>query len=371
MYPYQPDLVSHPGEMLAEALEERDNMSQKELAARTGRPLKTINEIIQGKASITSETALQLEKVLQIPAKLWLQYQANHDESVARQAEAARFAADAEWIARFPIRDMTKCGWLPETKDKQQVRDSLLSFYAVANPKGWNEMWMAPSARFRISLAHTTSPEAVSAWLRHGELCAGRLELPGFNPKRFREALLTLRTLVTELRWEVVQRAMREECTASGVALVFTRCLSHAPISGAVRWIHERPVLQLSGRFKQDHHIWFTFFHEAAHILLHGKQDVFLEGTSESDSQHQAKEDEANDFAANLLVPPAERIEFIEAGDFSKASILAFAKRINVSPGIVVGQLQKLQVIGYSTRLNYLKTSPDLSMDDIPLCTEG
>ena len=67
---YTPDYVSPPGETLQEVLEER-GMSQAELAERTGRPKKTINEIINGKAAITPETALQLERVLGIPASFW------------------------------------------------------------------------------------------------------------------------------------------------------------------------------------------------------------------------------------------------------------------------------------------------------------
>lgn len=56
---YQPNKISAPGETLLDLLEERE-MSQAELAKRTGRPLKTINEIVKGKAAITAETAIQL-----------------------------------------------------------------------------------------------------------------------------------------------------------------------------------------------------------------------------------------------------------------------------------------------------------------------
>jgi len=67
---YCPDEVSPPGETLLEVLEER-GITQAELAERTGRPRKTINEIIKGKAAITPETALQLERVLGVAASFW------------------------------------------------------------------------------------------------------------------------------------------------------------------------------------------------------------------------------------------------------------------------------------------------------------
>ena len=66
-----------PGEIIAELLEERC-LSQKELARRMGRPQKTINEIIHGKAALTPETAYQLEMVLGTPASYWLTHEAHY-----------------------------------------------------------------------------------------------------------------------------------------------------------------------------------------------------------------------------------------------------------------------------------------------------
>ncbi len=74
---YYPDYVPPPGETLLETLE-TISMSQAELAKRMGRPVKTINEIIQKKAAITAETALQLEQVLHIPASFWLKLEQHY-----------------------------------------------------------------------------------------------------------------------------------------------------------------------------------------------------------------------------------------------------------------------------------------------------
>ena len=83
---YHPDYVSAPGETLLETLD-TIGMSQAELAKRMGRPVKTINEIIQKKAAITAETALQLEQVLHIPASFWLKLERHYRESLARLAD--------------------------------------------------------------------------------------------------------------------------------------------------------------------------------------------------------------------------------------------------------------------------------------------
>ena len=73
-----PDVAIPPGEYLEEEIEAR-GISQKELAMRMGRPVNTINEIINGKKAITAETALQLEAVMpEIPARFWLNLETDY-----------------------------------------------------------------------------------------------------------------------------------------------------------------------------------------------------------------------------------------------------------------------------------------------------
>lgn len=79
-----PDVASHPGEYLGEEIEAR-KISQNELARQMGRPVNTINEIINGKKAITAETALQLEVVMpEIPARFWLNLETDYQLTKAR-----------------------------------------------------------------------------------------------------------------------------------------------------------------------------------------------------------------------------------------------------------------------------------------------
>ena len=80
---FEPDYTVPPGETLLETIECL-GMSQAELARRTGRPVKTINEIIKGKTAITPDTALQLERVLSVPASFWNNLERNYRESLAQ-----------------------------------------------------------------------------------------------------------------------------------------------------------------------------------------------------------------------------------------------------------------------------------------------
>jgi Zn-dependent peptidase ImmA (M78 family) len=106
----------------------------------------------------------------------------------------------------------------------------------------------------------------------------------------------------------------------------------------------------LSFRFLSDDQFWFSFFHEAGHLLLHGDGGFFLEG---DDTPSTTQEQEANDFAEGALVPP----EFQEALlrlPLNGREVIRFAHRLGVSPGIVVGQLQHHGKFTYR-QLNNLK----------------
>src|SRR5262245_38713568 len=102
---YIPEIASAPGETLAEILDDRA-MTQAELAERMGRPRKTISEIIGAKAEITPETALQLERVLGVPASFWSNLERNYRDALARVKEADEFRAHEAWPRKFPVREM-------------------------------------------------------------------------------------------------------------------------------------------------------------------------------------------------------------------------------------------------------------------------
>ena len=111
---YRPDVVSPPGETIFETLEQY-GMSQAELADRMGRPKKTINEIIKGKAAILPDTAIQLEHVLGVPASFWIRREQHYRESLARLAERERLSEATEWLSKMPVQEMVKRGldsWL-------------------------------------------------------------------------------------------------------------------------------------------------------------------------------------------------------------------------------------------------------------------
>jgi len=357
---YAPDFISPPGETLAEILEER-NMSQSELAQRMGRPRKTINEIIKGKAEITSDTALQIELVLGTPASFWMERERLYREYLARKNENQRLKGYLGWLTKIPYRQMTKLGWLKFYEDKiEQLRESLI-FFAVVSPEQWEEIWGRNlSIDFRKSQAFESDQGAITAWLRQGEIEASKINCADYNELKFRDVLQQIR-LLTVKSIKVFQPQMIDLCAAAGVALVFVPELPKTRGHGATRWLgSQKALIQLSDRYKTNDHFWFSFFHEAGHIVLHGKRILFLEG---QDIQDKIKEKEADIFAANLLINSRDWQRFIANNCLSKKAINQFAEQLGIHPGIIVGRLQHEQIIS-DQNCNDLKDKYCLNTQD-------
>ena len=92
-------------------------------------------------------------------------------------------------------------------------------------------------------------------------------------------------------------------------------------------------------------------FSRSRHILLHGKKEIFIEGSD----NHNEKEQEADKFATNFLIPSGAWQKFLRSENYkSKNAVEAFTAQLEVSPAIVVGRLQHEGLIPYS-HLNGLR----------------
>ncbi len=338
---YQPDYVVLPGDVLAYELELR-GMIQQELAKRTGLTPKHIVSIVKGKSAITSETAIKFERALGMPADYWLSLESQYQEIKARIAEEEQLERDLDWLKKIPVASMAKFGWIDKFKDKKEQLVEVLRFLGIASVDQWDDVWPSLNVAYRQHSTHEVFPEAVSAWLRRGEIGASLIKSEPYDKNKFRAALDEVRKLTMQSP-EVFVPAMQKLCASAGVAVVFVPALPKTGVSGATRWLNSnKAVIQLSLRYKTDDHLWFTFFHEAGHILLHGKKELFLEGTNGLDFE---RENEANMFAENELLPKKAFASFIDNGVFTKASIREFAASIGIAPGVIVGNLQHKKLL--------------------------
>lgn len=354
---YAPREVSPPGATLREMMEERD-WTQRELAHRLGRPAQAVNEILAGKKEITEDTALELERVLEVPAQFWLARESHYREYLARRRSAAASHDHVPWVEQFPLKALQSTGVLPAGRltasFKAELVEHLLRFFGVASPAGWKAHYDEMQPQFRRARPdRQTDVAAITAWLRMGELQAARLRTAEYSAGRLSAAIPAMRAL-TVAPADQIASALVGLCADAGVALVFVPALPGTHVVGVARWLNGKPLIQLSLLGKWNDGFWFSYFHEVAHVLKHPARAIFLDDAVDGDTVDSVEEQEANRFATEVLVPRAVQPR-LDALPLDAGRIEAFAREIGVHPGIVVGQLQYRGRLGYAHPLTRLK----------------
>ena len=347
-YAYDPDYAIAPGETIRETLTAL-GMTQAELADRMGRPKKTINELVNGKAAIIPETAVQLERVLGIPAQMWLNLEANYQATKAKTAHMEQLEQGIERVKDFPYTEMAKLGWVPSTRKAVEKVENLLSFLGVAS---FAALDREPAAAYRVAQCKEASGCALAAWLRRGELVAQHIETEHFNKRKVTKAIPLFRDMTN---WPAArfQDRLKALCASCGVALVMVPHLKRTYVHGATQWLTAtKAVVQLTIRCGWADIFWFSFFHEIGHLLLHDKRNQIFVNFGERQSTDE--ETEADEFAANTLIPPHDFERIRQAGQFTPRAVRAAAEELGIAPGVLVGRLQHEKLLTH-IQMNFLR----------------
>ena len=331
--------VFPPGEFLRDELEAR-GWSQTELAEIIGRPVRLINELIAGKKAITPETAIQLGDSLGTGPELWMNLESQYQLSKVRSTDGL-IARRARLYERFPVREMIKRGWIEASKSIDVLEQQFLAFFGIE------------SLEAEIPFCHAakkTSPEDLPsalqlAWLCRARRLAAEQVIAAYSENALRQALSRLSALLSapeETRH--VARALAEV----GVRFVVVEPIPGAKIDGACFWLSKtQPVIALSLRLDRIDNFWFVLRHEIEHVLQgHGQEHGILDqdlDAAAAGGQIPHEEAVANAAASAFCVSAEELNNFVLRVQpfFKEERVMLFAQRLNVHPGIVVGQLQR------------------------------
>ncbi len=343
---YYPESVTHPGEILLEALEERE-LGAKEFAVRTGKPEKTITAVLKGESAITPDMAVLFEQVLKIPAHFWMEAQSNFDEYQARVNFQFAIEEAVDWAKAFPYAKMANFGWVPKTLKITEKVVYLFNYFEVASIKAWEDYYINQKLQvaFRISLKNQENATAIAAWLRQGELQAEELNAPEFDKSAFKKLLPEIKKIMAKQPNDFFEQ-LQALCLTAGVKVVHTPCLPKTAIHGSTRWINNVPLIQLSGRYRRNDIFWFTFFHEVGHILLHGKKYISIENVDYA-GENVEFEQEADAFASNIILSEKEESEICNNVQLTTDDIVRYAKKFGTHPAAIIGRLQYKEVIAY------------------------
>jgi HTH-type transcriptional regulator/antitoxin HigA len=345
-----PAEVFSPGELIKDEIEAR-GWSQIELAEVLGRPGRLVSELIAGKRAITPETAKGLGQAFGTGAQFWLNMESSHQLSKVTGDSSNAVARRAKLYEMAPVKEMTRRSWIQPTDNIDVLEKSVCSFYGKASLDAPMPQ-LAHAARKASSYEELTAPEA--AWLCRVRQLAEAMEVKTFSEMAFASALGQLKTM---LRDADTVRQVPTVLARAGVRFLIVETLPSTRIDGVCLWLNpDSPVIALSLRYDRIDAFWHTLLHECAHVkhkdgLTSDIVDFDLVG-DEADSSVAKPEAElkADEFASGFSIPRSELDGFIARVRplFSKTRIQAFAAKLNVHPGLVVGQLQHRKMIPFS-----------------------
>ncbi len=338
-----------PGATIKEQLGDR-GMSQKEFAARMEMSEKHISHLINGDVQLTPDMAMRLELVLGLPARFWSNLESIYREKLAKIKAENEMDEDAEVVKKLPYNEMAKNGWVGPTRNKAERVNNTRKFFEVVRLGKLDGSFMPKIAARKLGDGEK-SDFALIAWAQRAKIEARAISTAPINVERLKNLIPSFRSMTMQDP-AIFCPKLCSELAGCGIALVFLPHIGGSFLHGATFIDCAKIVIGMTVRGKDADRFWFSFFHELGHVIL-GHLDQH-EGTDAED------EKAADEFARNTLIPDIEFYAFTNARSLDRQSILAFAERMGIDVGIVVGRLQKERYLDFCD-YHDLKTKYELT----------
>ena len=328
-------------------------MALSEFCNHVGLTYTQGRELLSGTLELNENIATQLEEVFGCSKHFWVTREAQYREDLVREIERSREKA-FQWMNSLPLRDMVRRRWIsPHLKGEKKL-EACLNYFGVNSYVSWKNKYegLMHSVAFRTSNTYDSEPESVISWLRQAELQVEKEDGGRWDRDQFALSIQKAKELTLVKDPRDFLPSLRELLMPCGVSIAVSPVPSRCRTSGAVFFVsNDHAVILLSFRYLSDDQFWFTFFHECGHLLLHSDKGLFLEGNFATGIE----ENEANEFASTFLIPIEFEQELCRLTSKNVRGIYRFARKLGISPGIVVGQLQHRGIV-HHRHLNKIKT---------------
>lgn len=345
---FQPDWTSAPGDTITRLMRRRE-ISAADLGDKVGLDKSQLQALLAGRTAIQLGLARSLSETLGGTPAFWMARDWKFRQHTTRNLPDA-----GDWLGALPVRDMQRLGWIDRGSDASVQEASCLRFFGVSTIEEWRQVYLPRLESVALKRARTLTPEAgaLSAWLRRGEIIVNALTVRKWDPIAFASFISSAHTLTRNHNPTFFLQELSTRCAATGVGFAFVESIKGCPVHGAAfKSPSGTRIIMLSPRLRTLDHFWFSFLHEAGHLLLHDSASTFVDGIDSGVSQDM--EDEANCFAEDHLLPTKCKQELLGL-DVTPSAIARFAKKYDVSSTIVLGQLEYYKRVPPG-RLNHLK----------------
>jgi plasmid maintenance system antidote protein VapI len=273
-----PQWISPPGEIVAKILDGKQ-VELDDFAFEIGLSAREARGLIEGTIAIDDELASRLARVVGSTSSFWLRCEQSYREDIQRNLASYVDDEVKAWLNQLPLKEMARLDWLKLHRKPFEQAEECFRFFGVIGLDDWKRQQadLLSRVNFRTSLAFRSHPTSTAAWLRWAEDKAEGIACESLDREGFLSDLPVIRALSRNHHPERFVPKLREICAASGVALVIGPAPNGSRASGATKLIRRRKaMIVLSFRYYSDDHFWFTFFHEAGHLIHHTDQELFL-----------------------------------------------------------------------------------------------
>lgn len=346
-----PDLIIHPGETIADVLEDR-GITQKELAVSTGVTPAYVSNVIAGKKDISAKFAAALEYALNVPKSFWLNLQARYEAERLAFYEADT-VTDEERAVRNELKDIVKYLRVRfQMPLKETIDVSILSLRKVFQVNSLcNLKRMVPQGAFRMERNASVKPAVLGAWLRLCQIIGDKKSISAvFDIRRLDDLIYELKQIMLNRNADI-QHDLQETLGNFGINFCIVQHFQGAPVHGYITSKQDGTYqMYLTIRRAYADIFWFSLFHELGHIV---NGDISKNGKFIDTGLDEVKEKKADAFASNRLLSMKEYTSFVAKNDFRIEAIQSFAREQHVMPFIVIGRLQKEKKLDYTEHSRY------------------
>lgn len=336
---FVPAEVFPPGTTIQAELQELD-WTQTDLAEVMGRPLKTINGLINAKVRVTEDTAKELELALGIDADFWVRTEAHYRLHTSPKTAPGIIATRAAIRRRVPLRHMAARGWVTLSDDPDELRRRVEAFRGAP---------LDSPVSFTVAAKQSSSyDEPISitqeAWLLRAKHIAEAVPAPAYSRAKLVNAVERMRDLLGSP--DDADRVPQLLLDA-GVRFLVIERLPGLKIDGVCFWLKsgKQPVIAMSLTHDRIDNFWFVLRHEIEHVLNGDGRDgaIMLDNDLERAGDISDQEKRANAAARDFCVPHEMMEDFWKrkAPLFTTTNIRQFGYANGIHPGLVAGQLRR------------------------------
>lgn len=345
---YRQSIAFHPGEYIRELIEEME-LTQCEFAKRLNISAKVLSEFLNCKIPMNKDIAESLASMMGTSVSVWLNLQLAYDAAILENKIDTEIKADETILNVLDYSYFVKLGVVCRACKKEEKIRELRKYFAVSSLSMLNNKDFLVNFRAAELNEGNKSVICANAWVQTAINMARSVETKIYNPKKLRLMLPEFRSMTLQQADKFVPK-MREILVDCGVVLILLPNIKNSGIHGAVKWLNsDKVMLAINTCDVYADIFWFSFFHELCHVFQHKISKTFIAAkeNTEIESVDMKLEEEADLFAVRSLISKDEYNEFISNSIFTRENILAFAVKIGIHPGIVVGRLQHDRLINF------------------------